>query len=247
MSMGRCTVIAIAAMLAAPVAAVPGQAPAAMPAAAGDTIGDLPLTVLAPRGEPGDAMVMMVTGDGGWAALDRTVGDSMAAHGLPVVGLNAHHYFSTQRTPDGASRDLERVLRHYLALWGRDRVVLIGYSRGAETLPFMISRLPPDLLARVAVIALIGPAPNANFKFHLVDLFEDKHRKDDLMTVPEIEKLRGREVLCFYGKDEKESACRALPAGVATVVELPGGHHFGGSYAEIANRILAAASQTASR
>jgi type IV secretory pathway VirJ component len=175
------------------------------------------------------------------------VADSMAAHGLPVVGLNAHHYFSTQRTPDGAARDLERVLRHYMALWGRDRVVLIGYSRGAETLPFMVSRLPADLVAHVAVIALIGPAPNANFKFHFVDLFEDKHRKDDLMTVPEIEKLRGRQVLCFYGKDEKASACRELAAGVATVVELSGGHHFGGNYAEIAARILEAASQTASR
>lgn len=247
MSRERWTVIALAAALAAPTAVVQGQMPGAPRPAAGDSIADLPLRVLPARGAAGSAMVMMVTGDGGWATLDRTVGDSMTAHGLPVVGLNAHRYFSTQRSPAGASRDLERVLRHYMARWGRDRVVLIGYSRGAETLPFMVSRLPADLLAHVAVIALIGPAPNANFKFHFVDLFEDKHRKDDLMTVPEIETLRGREVLCFYGKKEKASACRDLPAGAATVVELPGGHHFGGKYAEIAARILAAASQTASR
>lgn len=247
MSMGRWMAIALAAALAAPMAAAQGQMPEAPPAAAADSIGDLPLRVFAPRGAPDDAMVVMVTGDGGWATLDRTVGDSLAAHGMPVVGLNAHHYFSTQRTPDGASQDLQRVIQHYMALWGRDRVVLVGYSRGAETLPFMISRLPADLLAHVAVIALIGPAPNANFKFHFVDLFKDEHRKDDLMTVPEIEKLRGLNVLCFYGKNEKESACRELPDGVATLVELPGGHHFGGKYAEIAARIVAAASQTASR
>jgi len=247
MSMSRFGAIVLAAALAAPPTAARPQVPGASPAAAADTITDLPLERVPARGSPSDAMAMLVTGDGGWATLVRTVADSLAAHGMEVVALNARRYFSTQRDPDGAARDLERVLRYYLARWGRERVVLIGYSRGADVMPFMASRLPADLRARVQVIALIGPATNANFKFHLVDLLENKRRKDDRMTVPEIEKLRGTSILCVYGKNEKDSACPALSAGVATLVELPGGHHFDGRYGEIATRILLATEQAASR
>ena len=37
-----------------------------------------------------------------------------------------------------------------------DKVVLIGYSLGADVLPFMASRLKPDLVNRVVLIALLG-------------------------------------------------------------------------------------------
>jgi type IV secretory pathway VirJ component len=46
-------------------------------------------------------------------------------------------------------------------------------------------------------------------------------------------------VLCFFGQDESDTLCRDL-APPALVHQMPGGHHFGGRYAEIAGRILAA-------
>jgi type IV secretory pathway VirJ component len=50
--------------------------------------------------------------------------------------------------------------------------------------------------------------------------------------------LSGLDVLCLYGADERDSACPLLPRGVATLEELRGGHHFGGAYRELADRIL---------
>jgi type IV secretory pathway VirJ component len=61
------------------------------------------------------------------------------------------------------------------------------------------------------------------------------------MNVPEIEALKGRPVLCFYGADEKDSACRLADRSVITPIEMSGGHHFDGKYGEIATRILGAA------
>ena len=73
-------------------------------------------------------MAVVISGDGGWAGLDKEVAGALAAKGIPVVGVNSLQYFWTARTPDGIARDLERILRRYLALWNRQEVMLIGYS-----------------------------------------------------------------------------------------------------------------------
>jgi type IV secretory pathway VirJ component len=208
-----------------------------------DSVTDLPLVVVRASGAPSGTLAVMLTGDGGWAALDRTLADSIAAHGTPVVALDSRTYLSRQHDPDSAANDLARILRHYLPYSAASRVLLVGYSRGADVLPFMATRLPPDLLAKVRVVALLGPASNANFRFHLIDLISNRHRKDDLPTVPEIEKLRGRRILCFYGVKEKQSACPSLPPGLATSFEMPDGHHFGKRYGEIGARIVEALSE----
>lgn len=218
-------------------------APAASATAGRDTV-HLPLHEVAARGAPSHTIAVMLSGDGGWAAIDRELSDSLAAHGIAVVGVDSRTYFSTQREPDGASHDLAWIARHYLARLGADSLILIGYSRGADVLPFMATRLPSDLLTRVRLVALLGAAPNANFKFHLIDLISNKKRKDDLMTVPEIEQLAssGTRVLCVYGTDESESACPSLASvhGV-TVAAMPGGHHFDKAYGVIGSRLLDAA------
>ncbi|HEY7894746.1 MAG TPA: AcvB/VirJ family lysyl-phosphatidylglycerol hydrolase [Gemmatimonadaceae bacterium] len=237
--------VGFAALVAVLVAAAPGSSarPAASAVARRDTVA-LPLHEVAARGAPSRTVAVLLSGDGGWAAIDRELSDSLAAHGIAVVGLDSRSYFSARRAPDGASRDLALVARRYLARFAADSLILVGYSRGADVLPFLATRLPSDLLARVRLVALLGIAPNANFKFHLIDLISNKKRKDDLATVPEVEKLAasGTRVLCIYGTDESESACPSLATvhGV-TVAAMPGGHHFDKAYGVIGSRLLDAA------
>jgi type IV secretory pathway VirJ component len=204
-------------------------------------VADLPLVELRATGVPAGSLAVILSGDGGWASIDRDIGGALAARGVDVVGLNSLRYFWTRRTPDSATADLERILRHYLAAWGARRVLLLGYSRGADVLPFLAARLVPDLRARVAVIALLGPARSVDFEFHLSDWVADAARATELPIRPEVEKLRGMQLLCIYGADETDSLCRELGPPLATVVEQPGGHHFGGDYDAIVTRILAAA------
>lgn len=203
---------------------------------------DLPLVELRPR-ESSHQLAVIISGDGGWASLDRQIGETLAGEGIPVVGLNSLQYFWKARTPEQASSDLARILRHYLQAWGASDALLVGYSRGADVLPFMVTRLPQELRGRIRAIVLLAPGPTAGFEWHLVDLLGRKSA-GGRQTVPEIGRLRGMRVLCFYGADETDSACPALPAGVATSIELPGGHHFGRAYREVARRILQMAAGT---
>ena len=200
-------------------------------------VSDLPLVELAPTGSPADALAVILSGDGGWASLDREVGGVLAARGIPVIGLDSLQYFWTRRTPDESAAALERILRHATAVWPGRKFVLVGYSRGADVLPFMTSRLPAELRARVALVVLLGPALTTEFEFHVSDWLSSDARPDALPTAPEVEKLRGLRVLCVYGRDERESLCRKLDPALAMRDERPGDHHFDGDYDAIGARI----------
>ena len=173
--------------------------------------------------------VVFLTGDGGWRRIDIKVSDVLRDAGMPVVGILANSYFARERTPDETGRDLEKVVREYQTKWNRRRVVLVGYSRGAEALPFMVNRVSPEVRRDIALIALLGPAETTAFKVGKPDRYK---------LAPEVRKLWGDELLCVVGSYEKHSICRSIPAGDATVLTLRGGHHFGGAYGRIGRVIL---------
>jgi type IV secretory pathway VirJ component len=193
-------------------------------------LSDLPLVEV--RASPGPLLVVLLSGDGGWAPADKSLAAAFAARGVAVIGFDSPSYLSRERTPDEAARDLERILREYMRAWNRERVLIIGYSRGANIAPFMVSRLPAELRERIALAALLGPWEWAGFKFHFIDILRNVHRDGDLPVRPEVQKLRGMglPVLCVYGSEDRASICPSLgQAGLARAIQRDGGHRVGGS------------------
>lgn len=216
----------------------PPAAAAAASSLAGAGIAGLPLVEIAASGPPRADFAIMLSGDGGWAGLDRELGKVLAAAGVPVAGWDSLRYFWKARTPDGAAQDLDRVIRHYLAAWHRERVILVGYSFGANTLLPMLNRLPAATRARVDLLALLAPGRSAGFEFHFSDWMGDSGR--GMPLAPEAQRLQGVPLLCLYGADEADALCTDLAGPGIHVVKLPGGHHFDGAYAELGRTILAA-------
>ena len=56
--------------------------------------------------------------------------------------------------------------------------------------------------------------------------------------LPELERLRGDNVICVYGAKEKDSLCPSLDPSQFKIVRQPGGHHFAGRYQDVADAIL---------
>ena len=188
---------------------------------------------------PSDLFAIIMSGDGGWAGLDQDVAAALSAKGIPVVGLDSLRYYWAARTPSGLAADTDRMIRYYLAHFGKQRVLLIGYSQGADVLPFAVNRLPDTTRARVALTAVTGMSEHALFEFHLTSWVSDDNSGP--ATLPEIDRITGMPVLCIYGEDESDSLCPKLDAKKFTIVKLKGGHHFDGDYANLARQILAAA------
>lgn len=185
-----------------------------------------------------DVLGVIVTGDGGWRALDRSIADALGRDGVDVVGLISPSYFHERKTPDEAGCALARIIRHYSVAWHKRRVVLFGYSRGAGVLPFMISRLPPIEESEVRGVALIGLDPTISFKVTVFDLFRRAPADDEIPVLPELKKLRVP-VFCVYGREDDEALCPALSPALVTSVAYPGGHHPETDYHELVQRMLA--------
>jgi type IV secretory pathway VirJ component len=184
----------------------------------------LPLVrVPAAPGGDGGPMVLLLSGDGDWAAFDRDLASAIVAQGSPVLGLESRTYFSTARTPGETAVALERAVRAQLAEWRRESLVIIGYSRGADVAPFVLNRWPADLRALVRVAVLISASERASFVFHLEDLVRDVARPTDLATRPEVEKLHDISLVCVQGEDEPASFCEHPVPGMRVLMH-PGGH-----------------------
>ena len=199
-------------------------------------IQDLPVTEVAADNRSSKQFALLLTGDGGWAGLDQDVSARLAALGTPVVGFNSLKYFWTQRTPEQTAVDVARVLRHYFSSWDKSEVLLIGYSFGADVLPFVVNRLPADLRARVATISLAGLGKDATWEVHVANWLPGFASVGSPIA-PEIEAL-ATPMLCLYGEGEKDSLCPTLTGSRVRAEMVGKGHHLGGEYTTIADRIL---------
>lgn len=207
----------------------------AVPADGGDQVGDLPLIELAPH-SAGDYFVVLLSGDGGWANIDKDIGNRLNQQGIPVVGWNSLQYFWTRKTPERASADLARTIRHYQTMWHRNKVVLVGFSLGADVLPFMVSRLPPSERAAIADVALLSLGHRVDFEFHVTDWLGSGH-PDSRDIAPELGQLR-EPVLCLYGTHDTDTLCPSYRAANVTTIGLPGDHHFEGDFKRVSQLIL---------
>lgn len=203
------------------------------------SINGVPLTEVSATGGPDrPQLAVMLSGDGGWALLDRMVAAELAKNGLSTVGWDSLSYFWKARQPDEVALDLERVLRHYLNIWKKKRIVLIGYSFGACVLPAVIHQLPSDLRDRIDLAVFLGLSDYASFEFHLSNWISDDPDEGDQPVRPELEKLHGIKQLCIYGAEEEEAACPKVTELGVIVEKVPGDHHFDEDYQGIAQRIL---------
>jgi type IV secretory pathway VirJ component len=209
-----------------------------LPGASLPPLPDLPLTEVQATGENTNLMAIHLTGDGGWGVTDRGIAESLAAKGIPVVALNSLHYFWKQKTVEQTAADFNAILQHYRARWKRNEVIIIGYSFGADVLPFILNRIPGESLEKIRIIAYLGLSSQADFQFHWSDWFASGKRSTSQAVRPEVEKLRGKKMLCFYGTNDGDALCRQLDAGLVKAFPLPGGHRFGKGYKPIVDAIL---------
>jgi type IV secretory pathway VirJ component len=192
----------------------------------------LPLEVLWPPAAR--SVVIFVSGDGGWADLDRGVAKRLAAHGVAVVGWNALRYFWQGKTPQRFADDLSRLIR---VLPPEDVIFAGGYSFGAEIVPVVAATGSHDpALSRIVGLTLLGPGKFATFEVSPLDWIRRSTTTDHPVR-PAIESA-GLPVLCVAPDGETDSGCPAGTRPGYTRAVLPGGHHFGSDYDGLAARVM---------
>jgi len=201
-------------------------------------VAQLPLTPLAAQGA-GDTLAVFYSGDGGWAGIDQGVAAGFVRAGVPVVGVDSLRYFWTPRTPQGAADDLAAILHRYMTAWGKTKVLLTGYSFGADALPAIVQHLPADLRSRVELVALVGVDKDGELELRPGDWL-NLTSASAYPIAPTLASLKGLPLMCVYGDQEKDAACPVFGSGVIRPVRLSGGHHYDGDFAAVSQAVLSA-------
>lgn len=195
----------------------------------------LPLIELPVAGS--QRLAIVLSGDGGWTAMDKGIAAELNRQGISVLGWNSLRYFWREKKPQQVADDLALVMRHYQLQWQADDVALIGYSFGADVLPFVYPRLPPSQRAKVRFMSLLGMAHEADFSVRIGGWLGLRSARARAIW-PMIGGLRALPVQCIHGEKEKDSLCRDLHGQIAEVVQRPGGHHFDRDTVTLAQIIL---------
>jgi type IV secretory pathway VirJ component len=201
-------------------------------------ISDLPVVELTSQNASNDLMVIHYTGDGGWGVTDKGISEAFVSQGIPVAAMNSLKYFWNRKTPEIAAADLKRIIDHYSMVWQKNKIILVGYSFGADVMPFLVNRLPLELRQRISLMVLLGPSTFVDFEFHLTDWLGGSP-KQGFEVLPEIKKMTGIRLIAFYGGDENGSIAPQIgKLNLGKVIEIPGGHRIGKNYEPVAKEIL---------
>ena len=185
-------------------------------------------------------MAIVISGDGGWRDLDKTIAEDLQQDGVSVVGWDSVRYFWHEKTPDQTAADLTAVLETYLARYHADKVALVGYSFGADVMPFLYNRLPEALRRRVVLMSLLGFEGKADWQITVSGWLGAPPSDDATPVAPALATVPRDLLQCFYGVDEDDSDCPTLAGSGAEIIKTSGGHHFDGDYHALEQRILTA-------
>lgn len=198
---------------------------------------DLPVTEISSDQKYSDQPVLVsISGDGGWKGFVQQLGKDFTGQGIPVAGIDALRYFWNLKTPDQTTSDVSAIIRFYLKKWNRRSFVLLGYSFGANVMPFVVNRLPEDLRAKLKMVVLLSPGTQAEFEFHFSSWLNRPY-SGDFPLLPELKKMKDIQTVVFYGKEEDQKLTIPLVSKSIKIILVPGDHHYHYQHAVMAQAI----------
>jgi type IV secretory pathway VirJ component len=185
----------------------------------------------------GTHLIFYITGDGGLNKFSTNLCDYMHSSGYSVTALNAKSYFWDKKTPDQFAGDIDKYLNNHFKDQKNLRLILTGYSFGADVIPFIINKLQQKTKAILQGIVLLSPSSSTDFEIHVMDMF-GWEKKRGMDVVNEINQLGSLKTITVFGSDEKGFPVKQIRLKNYNNEILPGGHHFEGNTEEVGNAIM---------
>lgn len=202
------------------------------------TLASLPLTFLPAHDHNNDWLIVFVSGDGGWRDIDRQIGGALQQFGFAVVGFDSLQYFWRKKTPVQTAITLDKIIIEAAREWGKRKIALVGYSFGADLLPFSLPLMKTKDL--VHHMTLIGLAKDARLEITVGGFLG--HGDKNLNTRAALKQISSVPTLCVYGDEELadgDTICPFLTQDNVEKALFPGGHHYNQDYHKIAATMVA--------
>lgn len=181
-------------------------------------------------------LLFYISGDGGFNKFSIGLCEALNKDDFDVVALNSKTYFDGKKTPEQTTLDITNFLSKKLAGRKNQEVIFIGYSFGADVVPFILNLLPKNFQSDVKTSFLLASSGSTDFEIHWSDMFggNTKRSRD---VVSEINKLQNQKIVIIDGSGDHNLNQSRITIKYTYVV-LPGGHHFDGDIDEVANELV---------
>lgn len=186
---------------------------------------DLPVIIYPSSNPVSKKLVIMLSGDGGWLEFNDQLASGFSKHGFHVIGFNSRTYFWTQKSPEQTTKDILLLIDQYSKLYKTSRIYLIGYSFGADIIPFIYNRLPKSVKNKVIALELLSPFASSDFMVHTTDLLNISSDNKDFKVGEELSSIK-IPVYCFYGEDEDPKALAQMKKRNLVHKQVAGDHHY---------------------
>jgi type IV secretory pathway VirJ component len=182
-------------------------------------------------------IIFYISGDSGFNTFSKNFGKNLHAFGYDVFALNTESYFWNKKTPEQTSADIEKYINQQLTGRQNQKVILIGFSFGADVTPFVYNRFSDSLKNNIEKVFIIGPSKSNDFKIHLGEYF-GQEIKGSLQVIPEINQMKNVPVMVILSDFEfAHFPYKDIKLANYKMKYIAGDHHYGGNTKMLASFI----------
>ncbi|QOW09717.1 hypothetical protein Q73A0000_04725 [Kaistella flava (ex Peng et al. 2021)] len=190
------------------------------------------------NGNSDKPVIFYISGDAGFNNFSKTFSQELHRYGYDVFALNTKKYFWKKKTPLQASQDTENYLKEVIKNRINKKIIIIGYSYGADVAPFIYNRFDKDFQKKIQDLIIIGPSQVNDFEIHLEEYITG-HMEYGYSVINEINHLKNVPFTLIVSDLEKIY----FPKNEITLknyqfLHLPGDHHFGGNSKMLADSVI---------
>lgn len=183
-------------------------------------------------------IIFYISGDGGFNTFSKTFSQELHRYGYDVFTLNTKKYFWHKKTPLKASQDTENYLKQITKNRKNKKIIIIGYSYGADVAPFIYNRFDADFQKNIQDLIIIGPSKVNDFEIHVEEYIAGRPEYG-YSVVHEINQIKNVPFTLVVSDFEYTY----FPINEITLkdyqfLHLPGNHHFSGNTKMLADSIV---------
>lgn len=148
---------------------------------------DIPLKIW--NSNANSPIVLYLSGDGGLNSFSTSYCELLGKQGYTVGAVNSKSFFWDKKSADQIAKELSSTLEKLLVGKKNHLVYFVGYSFGADVIPFLVNKLTAEWKERLQAVALLEPSTSTDLEIHVSDLFGRSEVKRSMDVVAEINKM----------------------------------------------------------
>lgn len=195
----------------------------------------LPLKVW--QGKADHPMVFYISGDGGMNNFSTNLCADINKARYQVTAMDARNYFWHKKTPEQTTSDISKYLEREMALFPTPRIILVGYSFGADVTPFIVNMMPATLKEKLMSVVMLSPSTSTDFEIHVTDLFGGNSKRS-MEVLPAINAMNIPKAAIIFGSDEMAYGKKRVTLRNCMLVTIHGNHHYDGDAQKVASVII---------